>query len=67
MNLKDCQNLKTLNDGYVYLPNYGFRWEKSQDIPLLHVSLPMKTKGVPLVVIKGWYMLIKGHYKYNVS
>ena len=30
-------------------PNYGFIWEKLQDIPLLHGSLPMKTNVAPWV------------------
>ena len=49
MILKGCQNLKMLNDDYVFPPNYAHIWEKSQDIPLMHGSLPMKTNGVPWV------------------
>ena len=40
MNLKGCQN-------FMIPPNYGFIWEKLQNILLLHEYLRIKTNGVP--------------------
>ena len=49
MNLKGCRNLKMPSDIYVFPPNYGFIWEKLQDIPLLQWALPLKTNVAPWV------------------
>ena len=44
--INESQRLSEFKDAKRWLcipPNYGFIWDKLQDIPLLHGSLPMKT------------------------
>ena len=48
----ESQRLSEFEDTKQWLciiPNYGFIWEKLQDIPLLHGSLPLKTNVAPWV------------------
>ena len=51
-NNNESQRLSEFEDATRWLcipPNYGFIWEKLQDIPLLQGSLPLKTNVAPWV------------------
>ena len=52
----ESQRLSNFEDAKQWLcisPNYGFIWEKLQDIPLLQGSLPLKTNFAPWV---DWWL-----------